>query len=317
MTKKGSCPIRNWKQYNQSLVNRGSITFWFNDEAIAKWYSAERTEKPGRPDIYSDDTIRCALIIKVVFHVALRQLQGLITSLIKMLGVDVVCPHYSAISRRAKDLDIPMRKFLKRGEHLNVIFDSTGIKVFGEGEWKVRKHGYSKRRTWRKVHVGICADSGQVIVSAVTSNDVSDDIAMIYMMDALNGIRLGDVLGDGAYDTIDCREAIHDRCGRQVIPPKRTARVQRKDPIPCLLSRDKAINRINELGVNGRAQWKKEISYHRRSLAETFMFRYKTIMGDRLFARRWQTQITEVKIKLDVINRMTEFGMPESNKRAI
>lgn len=317
MTKKDSYRIRNWKQYNQSLVNRGSITFWFSDEAVTKWYSAERPEKPGRPDVYSDDTIRCALIIKVVFHVALRQLQGLIMSLIKMLGVDVVCPHYSVFSRRAKDLNIPMRKFLKRGEHLNVIFDSTGIKVFGEGEWKVRKHGYSKRRTWRKVHVGICADSGQVIVSAVTSNDVSDDMAMLHMMDALDGVSLCNVLGDGAYDTIDCREAIHDRGGRQIIPPKRTARVQRKDPIPCLLPRDVAINRINELGAEGRAQWKKEIGYHRRSLAETFMFRYKTIVGDRLSARKWQTQITEVKIKLDAINRMTELGMPESYKRAI
>lgn len=317
MTQKDKYHIRNWKQYNQSLVNRGSITFWFSDEAIAKWYSAEQTGKPGRPDIYSDDTIRCGLIIKAVFHVALRQLQGLIMSLIEILGVDLVCPHYSVFSRRAKDLNIPMRKFLKRGETLNVIFDSTGIKVFGEGEWKVRKHGYCKRRTWRKVHVGVCADTGQVVVSAVTSNDVSDDVAMLHMMDGLNGVRLGNVLGDGAYDTIDCREAIYDRGGKQVIPPKRTARMQRKDPIPCLIPRDMAINRINELGPEGRAQWKKEIGYHRRSLAETFMFRYKTIVGDRLSARRQQTQITEVKIKLDVINRMTELGMPKSYKRGI
>jgi hypothetical protein len=253
MSKRDSYRIRNWRQYSQSLVNRGSITFWFSDETIAKWYSSKRTEKPGRPDVYSEDTIRCALIIK----------------------------------------------------------------VFGEGEWKVRKHGYSKRRTWRKVHVGICADSGQVIVSAVTSNDVSDDTAMLHMMDALDGVSLCNVLGDGAYDTIDCREAIHDKGWRQIIPPKRTARMQRKDPIPSLLPRDEAINRINELGAEGRAQWKKEIGYHRRSLAETFMFRYKTIVGDRLSARRWQTQITEVKIKLDAINRMTELGMPESYKRAI
>src|SRR5271163_3567663 len=196
MSKRDSYRIRNWRQYSQSLVNRGSITFWFSDEAIAKWYSSERTEKPGRPDVYSEDTIRCALIIKVVFHVALRQLQGLIMSLIKILRVDVVCPHYSVFSRRAKNLNIPIRKFLKRGDHLNIIFDSTGIKVFGEGEWKVRKHGYSKRRTWKKVHVGICADSGQVIVSAITSNNIGDETAMLYMMDSLNDVSLGDVLYD-------------------------------------------------------------------------------------------------------------------------
>jgi len=224
---------------------------------------------------------------------------------------------YSVFSRRARDLSIPMRRFLKRGEHLNIIFDSTGIKVFGEGEWKMRKHGYSKRRTWKKVHVGICADSGQVIVSAITSNNIGDETAMLYMMDSLNEVSLGDVLGDGAYDTTDCREAVHDRNGKQIIPPKRTAHVQRKDPIASLLPRDRAINRINELGAEGRAKWKKEIGYYRRSLAETFMFRYKTIVGDRLSARKWQTQVTEVKIKLDAINRMTELGMPKSYKRGI
>ena len=148
-------------------------------------------------------------------------------SLIKILGVDAVCPHYSVFSRRVKDLNIPMRKFLKREEHLNVIFDSTGIKVFGKGEWKVRKRGDSKRRTWRKVHVSICADPGQVIISTMTSNDVSDDTAMLHRMDALDGVSLGNVLGDGAYDTMDCREAIHDRAGQQVILPKKSARVQR------------------------------------------------------------------------------------------
>ena len=151
--KKDKYRIRNWKEYNQSLINRGSITFWFSEDAIAKWYSAERTGKPGRPDTYSDDAIRCGLMIKMVFRTALRALQGFVSSLIESLGLDIVCPHYSVFSRRAKDLRIPLRKLLKPGEKLNVVFDSTGVKVFGEGEWKVRKHGYSKRRTWRKIHV--------------------------------------------------------------------------------------------------------------------------------------------------------------------
>jgi len=155
-------------------------------------------------------------MIKALFRTALRALQGLIKSIIKMLKIDLICPHYSVFSRRAKALHIPMRKLLKPGEKLNVIFDSTGVKVFGEGEWKVRKHGYSKRRTWRKVHIGMCADSGQVVISATTSNNVSDEAAMVHMMGALEGIPLGDVLGDGAYDTVDCREAIHDYGGRPI-----------------------------------------------------------------------------------------------------
>jgi len=312
--KKDKYRIRNWRQYNQSLINRGSITFWFNEDAIQKWHSVSRTGNRGRPDTYSDDAIRCGLMIRAVFRTALRALQGFLKSLIKILGLDLTSPHYSVFCRRAKGLQIPLRKLLRLGEKLNVIFDSTGLKVFGEGEWKVRKHGYSKRRTWRKVHVGMCADSGQVVVSGLTSNSVSDDEAMIRMMEALEGIPLGDILGDGAYDTTDCREAINDRGGRQVIPPDKTAKLQKGKSLPCLKARDEAIRRIQELGPEGRAQWKQEIGYHRRSRVETLMFRYKTILGDRLVSRNGSIQATEVAIKLDVLNRMMELGRPESYK---
>lgn len=312
--KKDKYRIRNWRQYNQSLVNRGSITFWFDEAAITRWYSIERSDKPGRPETYSDDAIRCGLLIKSVFRTALRALQGFVGSIIKILGLDLMCPHYSVFSRRAKGLKIPVRRFLKPGEKLNVVFDSTGIKVFGEGEWKVRKHGYSKRRTWRKVHVGMCVDSGQIVVSAMTSNNVNDDEAMVHMMGALEGVPLGDVLGDGAYDTVDCREAIHDLGGRQVIPPDKNAKEQQRERVPALKERDEAIRRIQALGDEGRSLWKKEVGYHRRSRVETLMFRYKTVLGDRLTARREQTQATEVSIKLDALNRMMELGMPKSYK---
>lgn len=314
--KKDKYRIRNWPEYNQSLVNRGSITFWFSEDSIANWYSIERTGKPGRPNTYSDNAIRCGLMIKVVFRTALRALQGFVKSLIEGLGLDIICPHYSVFSRRAKDLRIPLRKLLKPGEKLNVVFDSTGVKVFGEGEWKVRKHGYSKRRTWRKIHVGMCVDSGQVVVSAMTSNNVSDEEAMVRMMDELEGIPLGDVLGDGAYDTMDCREVVHDRGGRQIFPPDKNAALQKGHPLPELQERDQAIRRIQELGEEGRSLWKQEIGYHRRSRVEAFMFRFKTILGDRLAARKKCTQATEVTIKLDVLNRMTELGMPKSYKVA-
>ena len=207
-----------------------------------------------------------------------------------------------------------MRKFLKPGENLNVVFDSTGVKVFGEGEWKVRKHGYSKRRTWRKVHVGMCVDTGQIVVSAMTSNDVSDEEAMVAMMDFLDGVPLGDCLGDGAYDTVDCRDAIHDRGGRQIIPPDKNARKQKRDFLPSLRERDRAIERIGELGENGRKLWKEEVGYHRRSRVETCMFRLKTILGERLSSRRGWSQATEVSIKLDALNKMLELGRPKSYK---
>jgi Transposase DDE domain len=314
--KKDKYRTRNWKEYNRSLVNRGSITFWFDEEAVKNWYSIERTGKPGRPDLYSNAAIRCGLMIKAVFRVALRALQGFIQSIFQLVGLQLICPHYSVFSRRAKDLQIPLRKLLKPGEKLNVIFDSTGIKVFGEGEWKVRKFGYCKRRTWRKVHIAMDADTGQIIVGAMSSGNVKDEEPMLYMMEALEGIPLGDVIGDGAYDTIDCREAIYDRGGRQIIPPPKSAKTQRKTEIPALRERDAAICRIKELGVEGRKRWKEEIGYHRRSRIETCMSRYKKILGDHLSARLEQTQFTEIKIKLDVLNRMAEIGMPQSYKVA-
>ena len=182
--KKDKYRTRNWRQYNQSLINRGSITFWFSMDVTDNWYSSKKTREKGRPKIYSDDVIRCALMIKAVFGIPLRGLQGFITSLLVILGLDLACPHYSVFCRRAKGLKIPLRRLLRTGEHLNIIFDSTGIKVFGEVEWKVRKHGYSKRRTWRKIHVRMCADTGQIVVNALSSNDVSDDFAMANMTSA-------------------------------------------------------------------------------------------------------------------------------------
>jgi hypothetical protein len=312
--KKDKYRLRNWSEYNRSLINRGSITFWLDEKAIEKWYSTECSHKPGRPDIYSDDAIRCGLALRAVFHTTLRALQGFITSIFRLLGLQLVCPHYSVFCRRAKGLQLPMRKFLKPGEKLHVVFDSTGLKIFGEGEWKVRKHGYSKRRTWRKVHVGMCADTGQIIVSGVTSNNVSDGEAMVTMMDALDGVSIGDCLGDGAYDTVDCREAIHCSGGRQIIPPNKKARKQKKDFLPCLEIRDQAIERIAELGKNGRSLWKEEVGYHRRSRVEAFMFRLKTILGDRLSSRRAWSQATELSVKLDALNKMLELGRPKSYK---
>jgi hypothetical protein len=143
--KKDKYRIRNWAEYNRSLVNRGSITFWFDEEAVKKWHGTEKTVKPGRPEFYSDCAIGCGLAIKAVFRVALRALQGLLCSLIKILKLPIQSPHYSAFFRRAEELQIPVRRFLKPGERLHIVFDSTGLKVYGEGEWKVRKHGYSKR----------------------------------------------------------------------------------------------------------------------------------------------------------------------------
>ncbi len=304
--------IRNWKQYNQALVNRGSITVWFAEEAIENWHSCVKSGKRGRPQTYSDAAIRAALIIKTVFKVPFRALEGLLTSLMALMELPIQCPDYTVLCRRAQSLGIHIPPTWKTGEPLHLVFDSTGLKIFGEGEWKVRKHGYTKRRTWRKVHIGLCAKTQQVVIAGVTTADVSDGEAMLYLMDALSEETLEAVYGDGAYDDEYCRGAIYDRGARQVIPPQKNAKLQGWDKIPELNERDEAVKRIRALGADGRAAWKREVGYHRRSLVETAMYRSKQIFGERLTSRKFRAQATEVAIRYQALNRMTLLGMPDS-----
>ena len=151
-------------------------------------------------------------------------------------------------------------------------------------------------------------------MNAISSNDVSDDQAMLQMMDALDGTPFGDVLGDGAYDTTECRESIRDHRGKPVIPPDKSAVVQRRHLNPALKPRDQAIRRIADMGIEGRKLWKQGVGYHRRSRVETFMFRLKTLLGERLNPRKPAIQITESTIKMHVLNRMLELGRPDTYK---
>jgi hypothetical protein len=147
--------IRNWPEYNKALVQRGSITLWFSEESIKKWHDSPKAKgEKGRPRIYSDDAILCALLVRAVYHLPLRALQGFLFSLILSLGLKLLVPSYSQMSRRAKDLHKELKKLSSR-RPCDIIFDSTGLKVYGEGEWKVRQDGVSKRRTWRKLHIGL------------------------------------------------------------------------------------------------------------------------------------------------------------------
>ena len=304
--------IRNWKHYNKALVNRGSIIFWVEKDALENWIALP-SKRRGRPFKYSDDAIRMALVIRAVYHLPFRALQGFMISLLSLLGFNLPCPDYTVFCKRAARLKIPPLPLLKN-ESLTVIFDSTGLKVFGEGEWKVRKHGYSKRRTWINLHIGIEANTQEIVVAAVSDPSVADSQAMPGMMDVISDLPVESVIGDGAYDTHDCHDVILEKKAMPIIPPRRGARVQRGKKVECFRERDRSIQRIVELGEEGRSLWKKEIGYHRRSLIETAMFRLKTIFGDRLKCRKGDTQTTEAMIRCHALNQMTRLGMPISEK---
>jgi Transposase DDE domain len=189
---------------------------------------------------------------------------------------------------------------------LHVLVDATGLKVYGEGEWKVRTHGVGKRRTWRKLHIAMNAETGEILASVATTSNVSDKEALPLLLEQIEE-EIDQLTGDGGYDYATCYEAIAERQARAVIPPRRTGRLNPRDE--RFRARDKNIGRIRKVG---RKKWKKLVKYHRRSLVETQMMRQKTIFGSRLSSRRFQNQATEMRVRCATLNRMTHLGMPES-----
>jgi hypothetical protein len=291
--------IRNWSKYNKSLVQRGSINVWFSKEAIKKWKAKKRSSR-GRPFKYSDDAILTILMIRAVFHLPLRALQGMITSLMKTLKLSLPIPCYTQISRRAKLLGQKLANISKT-KVTDLVVDSTGLKVYGEGEWKVRQHGISKRRTWRKLHLAVCPDSGEIIFEVLTENSIAD--SMIYpdlIAKAPKSVKRS--YGDGAYDKENCYKASAEKGIDFIVPPQRNA-VFKRDP-PWIQDRNKAILEIADLGGDEEARklWKKLKGYHRRSLAETAMFRFKKLLGGNLMNRRLDTQKAEVRAKCLALN---------------
>jgi len=306
--------IHNWKDYNKALTKRGSITFWFSQDAINKWHTSDPSKKNGRPRIYSDDAILCALLIRIVYGLPLRAVQGFLTSLIDLLKLTILIPSYTQVSRRAKALEKILKR-LNRKCVRHIVFDSTGLKVYGEGEWKVRKHGKSKRRTWRKIHLGMNPDSGEIIVSELTENGCGSGDSEIGKR-LLNQVSKGveKIWGDGAYDDIEFRRIGKNKGAKVIVPPPRNA-ILRDEQDAATKERNDYIKEIVGLGADeeARALWKKLVCYHIRSHAETTMYRIKQLTGNTLRSRLIETQRTEACVKCMIVNKMTEIGMPKSS----
>ncbi len=192
-----------------------------------------------------------------------------------------------------------------------MVVDSTGVKVYGEGEWKVRQHGVDKRRTWRKLHVGVNEATGEILAAVVSSHNVSDDEVFEEVLDGVIE-EIEQVSGDGAYDKRKCYRAIEARGAKPTIPPRKDAvKWEEVSESGAEHPRNQVLERIEEIG---RQQWKQESGYHRRSLAETTMFRFKTIFGGSLRRRRFDNQAVELFLKCGALNRMIQMGKPQSYK---
>jgi transposase len=244
----------------------------------------------------------------VIYHLALRATEGFARSVFALLGTALPVPSYSTLSRRGAEMEVALGA-LPRSGPLHLVVDASGFKVYGEGEWKVRQHGWSKRRTWRKLHIGVDEARGEIGAALASEAGVMDDDALPELLEQVEG-EIRQVSADGAYDKRHCYDALAERGATAVIPPRRDAKIWQHWNCPgAPWQRDENLRAIRRLG---RRRWKQEAGYHRRSLVETAFFRLKTIFGATLAARTFAQQATELFLKVAALNRMTRLGMPQS-----
>jgi len=298
--------VRNWKEYNQMLVNRGRIDMWVDKGILERWFAKPQKIK-GAPKKYTNEAIELTLQLGTVFSMRLRQTEGFVHSIFQTMKVNLTVPDHSTLSRRGEILPIKLPKENK--ENLTIILDGSGLKVYGEGEWKVRKHGYSKHRTWMKVGLAITPDN-EIRAVSLTDNTITDgESAKALLLQEEASIEK--FVGDGAYDKRNVYQLGKARNIKQmIVPPQKNAKIWQHGncKLPPL-ARDENLRQIRK---ETRKKWKERTGYHVRSLVETAFFRFKTIFGDKLKARNFPQQMTEVSIKASILNKMRILGMPES-----
>src|SRR5690242_10921276 len=266
--------VTNWAEYDAALRQRGSLTVWFSEEAIAAWHAEPRTTPGGQPH-YSDLAITTALTLKAVFRLALRQTEGLIGSVICLLGLALSVPDHTTLSRRAETLEMPRPRPGSDAEPVHLLVDSTGLKLCGPGEWLIEKHGTRRRRSWKTLHIGMDADTGRIVASELTPHDGDDGSQVGPLLDQV-AAPLASFTGDGAYDQDGVYASVAERHpgARVIVPPRSTAVpsvAAESEPTP----RDRHLQLIAE---RGRRAWQKLSGYTNRARAETAISRYKRVI---------------------------------------
>ena len=301
--------VTNWPAYDASLRQRGSLTVWFTDEAVAAWDAAPRLTRGGQP-WYSPLAILTALTLRSVFRLAYRQAEGLIGSIISLLGLSLRVPDHTTLSRRAATLEVPRPKSDSAGgdnQPMHLLVDSTGLKLCGAGEWLVEKHGTKTRRSWRKLHLGVDANTGQIVASALTSKDIDDAVQVGPLLNQVEGPVMS-FTGDGAYDQDGVYADVTERHpdAAVIVPPRSTA-VPSEMAATAPTQRDRHLQCIAE---NGRMAWQKASGYNSRAKVEAAIGRWKQVIGDGLRSRIDECRVTEVEVAVSALNRMLELGRP-------
>src|SRR3954471_5293398 len=307
--------VTNWREYDESLRRRGSLTVWFSDEAVEAWEAERRTSRGGQPE-YSDLAILTALTFKAVFRLAYRQTEGVIGSVIGLLGLALAVPDHTPLCRRAETLEVPRPK--PRGDGagggagrdtgpMHLLVDSTGLQLYGAGEWLVEKHGTRTRRSWKKLHLGVDAETGRIVAATLTDRDQDDAAQVGPLLDQVEA-PFASVTADGAYDQESVYADVAERHpGADVVVPPRSTAVPSATAETAPTQRDRHLHLIAE---KGRMGWQKVSGYNRLALAEATIGRFKRVIGDGLRSRTDERQATEMNVAVHVLNCMLELGRP-------
>ena len=295
-------------QFSTEPHSTPDLRVWISEDALGLWSSSRRTT-PGGQRRYSDLAIETCLTLGMVFHQPLLQTQGLMRSIAALLGVEIAVPDFSTLSRRGEGLTLHATRKTSRSSPVHLVVDSTGLKIFGEGEWLEKKHKAKRKRpSWRKLHLGLDLVSGEIVCSDLTKDDVGDPTVLPDLLDQIDG-PVDLFLADGAYDGEPTSDLLAARFGSTIevtIPPPKNA----------ILSPNAATGptvrdcHIAEIAARGRMAWQTATGYNQRSRGETLMGRWKAVIGPKLKARNFENQKTEARIGVRVLNRMTGLGRP-------
>ena len=291
---------RIWQKYNQNLINRERITFYIDEESLVAAHKSKRMR--GRPRTFSHPLIQLLLLLKIQYKMPYRALEGFSKDILPLLlKKDIKLPTYSVICRRAPELGALLPKLSKRRPQV-IMLDATGVKIFGEGEWKVKMHGKSKRRKWIKIHIAVDLQTQEIIHMEMTDGSTSDcRVGPKLIENCPSSAKL--YLADGAYDTRKCRNAIRDKGAKALIPPRKNAK---KDPKQK--ERNQGILERKGLGLDeiGISLWGKLTGYSKRALVEASFSRLKRIYGGELCSRKMSSQKVEAHLKCLMLNKMLQ-----------
>lgn len=291
---------RDWSKYNKQLVNRGKLNFWIRPETLKVW-KAKRKKKNGHPFVYGDELIKAMAIVRFKYHLSLRETEGFFLSLIGLLKMIGRVPSYTQLCRRVKTLKLP-RELLKRKDVTDVVIDTTGLKVYGEGEWRAEKYG--GRKAWKKLHLATDLESGKLILAEISDEHVHDTAYVEKALKKANR-RSGSLLFDAIADSKKCYEMAARHNKRLYTPPKRGAVIRKEQGYE---HRNDAVKIIKGLGGDSLARsiWSKLVGYNRRVEIESMMSRWKRLFGGQLMSRCETRMQKEVGIKAMIINTIID-----------